>query len=225
LLLACVVLLGSVQAASASRQPTATERAALSGDFPARCLLIRVSSVDPNWAGTKLTAHPEGWCTDHNFVFDGGSFLRRQGNSWRLVVSASDARGACASRGIPPRVLQDLAEITEAVGCSWPKDARSVPFQSPSGNIVCRIAQNRYMVGGGSAMCQVVSALQGAFVQSGKAAVTGGSISNPSGRILAYGKSLQVGNFGCVSAEAGMTCKNAATHHGFFASRERVRVF
>jgi hypothetical protein len=43
LALTLAVLSIAVQPADASRPPTSGERAALSGTFPARCLLIRVS--------------------------------------------------------------------------------------------------------------------------------------------------------------------------------------
>jgi hypothetical protein len=221
---AWTVFLGSAGSASASRPPTAVERAALSHGFPARCLLIRVSTVNPAWAGTKLASHPQGYCEDHNFVFDGGNFFRRQGETWKNVLSASDAQAACAR--IPRAVLRDLAAIAGAVGCSRAPSAGSATFQSPSGNIVCRIEQSHVVAGGGIAACLVRSSQQGAIVQGGKGLRLGsGTITNPTGRILAYGNSLKIGAFGCSSTPAGMTCRNSITSHGFFASRAKVRLF
>ena len=214
----------AVQPAGASRPPTSAERAALSVKFPARCLLIRVSTVDPSWAGTKLTAHPQGYCEAHGYVFDGGSFLRRSGTSWRLVLSASDAQGACAR--IPTAVLRDLSAIAEAVGCSSSPKPSSVTFQSPSGNIVCRMARSSAVEGGGIAACLVRSSGRGAIVQGRTGLALGsGTITNASGRVLPYMSSISLGTFGCESTAAGMTCRNRATGHGFFASRVEMRFF
>jgi hypothetical protein len=214
----------AVQPASASRPPTAEERSALSGTFPARCLLIRVSTADPSWAGTTLTPHPRGYCEQHGYVFDGGTFLRHRGTTWRSVLSASDARGACAR--IPNAVLRDLPAIAEAVGCGRAADPTSVTFQSPSGNIVCRMARSSSVEGGGIAACLVRSSGRGAIVQGRTGTALGsGTITNPSGRVLSYRSSISVGNFGCESAVAEMTCRNTVTGHGFSASRAGIRFF
>jgi hypothetical protein len=44
-------------------------------------------------------------------------------------------------------------------------------------------------------------------------------------RVLAYGKSLRVGRYTCVSTMAGMACRNRSTGHGFSLSRQRYRLF
>lgn len=43
-------------------------------------------------------------------------------------------------------------------------------------------------------------------------------------RILAYGTSIRLGRMVCASRATGLTCRNPGDH-GFFLSRERVRVF
>jgi hypothetical protein len=43
-------------------------------------------------------------------------------------------------------------------------------------------------------------------------------------RVLRYGQTLRIGAFTCSSATSGLTCRNAA-RHGWFLSRERVRLF
>jgi hypothetical protein len=43
-------------------------------------------------------------------------------------------------------------------------------------------------------------------------------------RILAYGWTLRLGRMSCVARRIGLTCRNA-DGHGFFLSRERVRLF
>jgi hypothetical protein len=42
---------------------------------------------------------------------------------------------------------------------------------------------------------------------------------------LPYGATLVVGTFRCDSADPGVTCVNEATGHGFFMSRESIRIF
>jgi hypothetical protein len=43
--------------------------------------------------------------------------------------------------------------------------------------------------------------------------------------LLGYGNTSQRGVIVCASARAGMTCRNTATSHGFFLSRETYRLF
>lgn len=43
-------------------------------------------------------------------------------------------------------------------------------------------------------------------------------------RILAYGATRRIGRITCTSRRSGLTCRNA-DRHGFFLSRERVRLF
>ncbi len=43
-------------------------------------------------------------------------------------------------------------------------------------------------------------------------------------RILEYGTSIRLGSIVCTSRQVGLTCRNPAKH-GFFMSREKLRVF
>jgi hypothetical protein len=43
-------------------------------------------------------------------------------------------------------------------------------------------------------------------------------------RVLSYGETLRSGAFTCTSRSSGLTCRNAGGH-GWFLSRERVRLF
>ena len=40
---------------------------------------------------------------------------------------------------------------------------------------------------------------------------------------LSYGQETSAGGFACVSTQAGVTCWNAQTGHGFFASRDATK--
>lgn len=42
---------------------------------------------------------------------------------------------------------------------------------------------------------------------------------------LSYGRTMRTGSFRCSSAEAGVTCTNTTTKHGFVVSRSQVRLF
>jgi hypothetical protein len=43
--------------------------------------------------------------------------------------------------------------------------------------------------------------------------------------VLGYGHTTQRGSIVCASATKGVTCSNAANHHGFFLSRDSYRIF
>ncbi len=45
------------------------------------------------------------------------------------------------------------------------------------------------------------------------------------GPVLPYGESIRKGRFVCISEEVGVTCDNIRNGHGFFVSRQRVRLF
>jgi hypothetical protein len=43
-------------------------------------------------------------------------------------------------------------------------------------------------------------------------------------RVLRYGETVRIGSFTCASRSSGLTCRNARGH-GWFLSRQRVRLF
>lgn len=45
------------------------------------------------------------------------------------------------------------------------------------------------------------------------------------GPVLPYGESIRKGRFVCSSEEAGVRCVNRRNGHGFFVSKQRVRLF
>jgi hypothetical protein len=109
-------------------------------------------------------------------------------------------------------------------------------FRFPSGNLGC-------VMGSGSVRCDVgerdwspppppasctVDYGQGAEVSSrgrGHLVCAGDTTLNPSAPVLAYGHSIERGGLRCISSEAGMTCTNTATGHGFVISRQSYRLF
>ena len=102
--LAALALLPAV--ALADRPPTSHERAGLSNKVgvPGRCLAIRVSTVNPRWAKTRIRLARKScrrWAADGIAVFK-----RRTGGGWRFVTAGSAFD--CPVPKVPPRVVEDL---------------------------------------------------------------------------------------------------------------------
>ncbi len=95
-------------AAVASRAPTAVEKTAIvrgfQPAFPARCVAVRVSSVDGRFAVLRLRTPVSRSCLP--VAFDGIAVLRRRSaGHWRILLAAS-ADADCSV--IARRVLVDL---------------------------------------------------------------------------------------------------------------------
>lgn len=115
--------------ASASRNPTTAERAAiaraaLGADFPLRCLFIRVSTVAPAWSAVgnvemQSTRQNVAWCTQRGRVFDGVSFIRKRDGRWRMVTAGSGLT-APECRVVPVRVRNDLPRFAQRLGDCLP---------------------------------------------------------------------------------------------------------
>ena len=60
---------------------------------------------------------------------------------------------------------------------------------------------------------------------AGTFACAGDTVFDPAAPVLAYGQRTRQGSTVCESAEAGVTCTNEASGHGFFLSRDRYRLF
>jgi hypothetical protein len=62
--------------------------------------------------------------------------------------------------------------------------------------------------------------------QKGRAGMScyGDTLADPNSRVLAYGRSFELGSITCESSEAGLECSNGSGH-GFFLSKARQRLF
>jgi hypothetical protein len=102
-------------------------------------------------------------------------------------------------------------------------------FHSPSGNIECEVASND--VRGTYAYCQTFKPLQtarlGATGHTSICTHHACSVGNgpENATTLAYGQSLRVGIFRCVSSVTGVRCFVTASGHGFKIAREGVTTF
>jgi hypothetical protein len=56
-------------------------------------------------------------------------------------------------------------------------------------------------------------------------ACAGDTAFDPSASVLAYGQRTRQGSIVCDSEQAGVTCTNEASGHGFFLSRDSYRIF
>jgi hypothetical protein len=102
--LAALVLLPAI--ALADRPPTERERAGIAKKVgvPARCLKIRVSTVNTRWAKTRIRVARKScarWAADGIAVFK-----RRTGGGWRFITAGSAFD--CPVPKVPPRVVADL---------------------------------------------------------------------------------------------------------------------
>jgi hypothetical protein len=107
-LLAGLIVLAAAAVAEAQRKPTPKERTAIAGkfDIPAKCLRIRVSTVNERWArlNYKGRKYDDPDCREH--AADGIVVLKRKRGRWRIVTQGSDFE--CPVPGTPPRVAEDL---------------------------------------------------------------------------------------------------------------------
>lgn len=109
-------------------------------------------------------------------------------------------------------------------------------FKTPTGNIGCGIYE-------GSARCDIrkrdwtpppkpanceLDWGQGISVgKTGDASFVcaGDTANDPAAPILDYNEDSRIGNITCASREAGVTCTNRSSGHGFLINRERYRLF
>lgn len=135
------------------------------------------------------------------------------------------------------RQLTRAALITTVAALAVPAvaQARTGPFQSPSGNIGCYIyaggarcdiAEHDWPSPPEPASCEldygggltVGKAGRGTFFCAGDTALQ-------QGPVLEYGERRSGGRFTCTSRTSGMTCRNRRNGHGFTISKQRYKRF
>jgi hypothetical protein len=105
---ALAVLAAAAPTAAADKAPTASQRAAIArgADTPARCLIIRVSTVSSGWGSYRFDADRYSSCK--RYAADGIAIVRRSGTTWRQRYAGSDCRTP-ATKYMPRRVWRDLS--------------------------------------------------------------------------------------------------------------------
>ncbi len=141
-----------------------------------------------------------------------------------------DGSSTVAAAAVETAPVAPLTPVRTTTAFSMPTRPRLAvarrSFKSPTGNIRCVMWKGRGVRNFG-ASCSVLSSgrvyvLQGFAPVIDDAAVDTGF--NPS-LVLPYGHHLQLGLIECGSAFKGLSCRNLESAHGFFLSRERVRIF
>jgi hypothetical protein len=112
--------------------------------------------------------------------------------------------------------------------------AAAVHFRTPSGNIGCYVDRSfiRCDIGQTAAKsppqpasCDLDFGNAFEMTRSGRPRrICHGDTVLGGRRVLGYGQTVRSGAFTCFSRRAGLTCRNAGGH-GWFLSRERVRLF
>jgi hypothetical protein len=110
-----------------------------------------------------------------------------------------------------------------------------VTFHSPSDNIGCvltargvrcDIAEHRWTPPPEPKSCDLDWGGGVALDSKGRADwVCAGDTTLHQGNALAYGETVKRGRFKCKSKESGMRCVDTDDKHGFFLSRDTVRLF
>jgi hypothetical protein len=142
--------------------------------------------------------------------------LRRGVQPRRLLpdLHAMSARGpgiAAATVGV---VALGLLASTASAGSN-------TFVQTPSRNVVCQLNQS-------TALCTVLSSGREARVDRRGHVRVFAQNSNPpieGVRTLAYGRSVAIAGFRCVSRTSGMRCVERKSRHGFLAAREKITTF
>jgi hypothetical protein len=115
-------------------------------------------------------------------------------------------------------------------------DLSLTSFKAPSGNIGCEVSpdatrcdirEHTWATPPKPATCDLdwgqgiqISGLdKPSFVCAGDTAL------DPASTVLSYGGRTRQGSVVCESAQAGVTCTNEASGHGFFLSRDDYRIF
>ena len=147
------------------------------------------------------------------------------------TVTVPVTRTVATSATVTPTTPDDTVVLTT-------KSVSEPSFRSPTGNTGCIVASGIARCDlrkrdwplpdrPGSCPTQVDygQGLQVGRTGRGRVVCAGDTTLDPTATELDYGTQSVVGPFTCVSQEAGMTCTNTRTGHGFFLSRQAYRVF
>ena len=135
----------------------------------------------------------------------------------------------------PRRVLLVLATAVLLLGAGATGAAAFKGFESPSRNIGCimfeggarcDIGQHSWPLPKAPKSCEFDYG--GSLFIGNKGRGEYGCVSDSAmraGPVLPYGESIRKGRFVCHSEEVGVRCVDRRNGHGFFLSRQRVRLF
>src|SRR4051794_3674936 len=127
-----------------------------------------------------------------------------------------------------PCLLVSLAAtLTAALLAAAPAQAASRSFSTPSRQIGCLLSTGA-RAADTFVRCDPLFLNDRAYTLSatgrGRAIRITDTVFDPQAPVLAYGRSVRLGPFACVSRRTGLTCRNLRDH-GFAISRQRRRTF
>jgi hypothetical protein len=168
-----------------------------------------------------------------------------------LVVAIVGVAGCSSGGGTKTKdTATTIASASTTIGAGAPKSPTGGPttsttrppdltltsFKAPSSNIGCEvlpdvtrcdIREHAWAVPPKPADCELdwgqgieISGFEKpSFVCAGDTAL------DPAAAVLPYGRRTRQGSIVCESAQAGVTCTNEASGHGFSLSRDNYRIF
>jgi hypothetical protein len=124
----------------------------------------------------------------------------------------------------------------EATTTTRPPDLTLTSFRAPSSNIGCEvdasttrcdIREHSWPLPPKPPSCDLDwgQGIQISGLEKPDFVCAGDTALDPAATVLAYGRRTRQGSIVCDSEQAGVTCTNEASGHGFFLSRDSYRIF
>ena len=153
-----------------------------------------------------------------------------------LTTTPSTAPEPTVAAGTPKQAANDGVTTPSVATTTTTSNVTLTSFKTPSGNIGCEVSadytrcdidSHTWSAPPKPASCQFDwgGGIQISGSATAEFACASDSVLAASSTVLAYGQSTHQGSMVCTSAEAGVTCTNEASHHGFFLSRDSYRIF
>jgi hypothetical protein len=125
------------------------------------------------------------------------------------------------------RLLVPLVATLTAALLAAPAQAATRSFKTPSRQIGCLVSTGA-RAADTFVRCDPLFLNDRAYTLSatgrGRTIRISDTVFDPKAPVLAYGRSVRLGPFSCVSRRTGLTCRNRRDH-GFVISRQRRRTF
>ncbi len=150
------------------------------------------------------------------------------------TTSATSSTQSTVAAGAPKATSG--AATTSGPTTTRPPDVSLTSFQVPSHNIGCELAEGvtrcdikerTWAVPPKPANCDLDwgQGIEMSGNDNPTFVCAGDTALDETATVLVYGQRSRQGSIVCDSEQAGMTCTNEATRHGFFLSRDSYRIF
>jgi hypothetical protein len=152
------------------------------------------------------------------------------------TTSAATATEPTVAAGAPKSTTGGGSATTAAPPTTRGPDLTITSFRSPSDNIGCEvdasatrcdIKERAWAPPPKPANCDLDwgQGIEISGTETPSFVCAGDTAFDPSATVLAYGQHTRQGSIVCDSEQAGVTCTNEASNHGFFLSRDSYRIF